>query len=89
MKKPDLDTKLATLATKTELKARQDKYVKMQAHDLFSWQKIFRWWSVCLSANNWCVRVKKNNGTDYVLSWKSKGEILLNFNHCILFACKA
>ena len=42
MKKPDLDTKLATLATKTELKAGQDKYVKMQAHDLFSWQKIFR-----------------------------------------------
>ena len=35
------------------------------------------------------LELKKNNGTDYVLSWKSKGEILLNFNHCILFACKA
>ena len=43
----------------------------------FSWQEVFLWWwfskYVCLSANTWYVRVKKDKGTDYVLSLKSKG----------------
>ena len=35
----DLNTKLATLATKAELKAKQDKIVKLQTHELsyFFW----------------------------------------------------
>ena len=28
---------------------------------------------VCLSTNTWCLRIKKDKGADYVLSWKPKG----------------
>ena len=34
IKNSDLNTKLATLATKAELKAKQDKIVKLQTRDL-------------------------------------------------------
>ena len=54
MKKPDLNTKLVTLTTKAELKAEQDKIVKLQAFDwsYFHGKNFFDvdgFQSICLS----------------------------------------
>ena len=73
-----LNTKISTLATKAEIKGK-DKIMKLQTHDL----------SCFLGKNVFCdgfqdifdyqptpdtLELKKDEGTDYVLSWKSKGE---------------
>ena len=39
--KTDLNRKIKTLPTKAELKAEQDKIVKLQKRDLFSCEKLF------------------------------------------------
>ena len=34
-----------------------------------------KWWiskQTCLLTNTWCFKIKKDKGTDYALSWKSK-----------------
>ena len=72
-----LNTKLAK-ATKVELKAEQDKLVKLQTFDLsyflgiilfgdHSFQNLFVY-EPALDT----LQLKKQKGTDYILSWKSK-----------------
>ena len=79
IKDSDFNTKIATSVTKAELKAEQDKIVSLQTHDLSYYLVDLLWWwwfseYVCLSTNSWHVRVKKKGqGTDYILSRKSKG----------------
>ena len=57
VKNSDLNTKIATLATKAEVKLEQDKIVKLQAFDssYFHGKNFFGWWwfskYVCLSSN--------------------------------------
>ena len=73
----DLNSKLPTLATESELKAEQYKIGKPQTHDLsyFLGKNFF-----CddglenmLPTNTSYFRVKKGKDTDYVPTWKSNG----------------
>ena len=72
--KSNLDKNIKALAMKAEVKAEQDKIVKLQRHDLscfldkicfgdiFVYQLIFN-----------MSDLKKDKCTDYVICWKSKG----------------
>ena len=74
----DLNTKLVTLATKADLKAEQDKILKLKAFDSScfhgkncfcndDFQKMF----VYQPKFN-TLELKKDKGTHYVIGWKSK-----------------
>ena len=78
------------LATKAELKAEQDKIAKLEAFNsgyfygnfFFSddrFQNVHVYQSALAT-----LELRKDKGTDYVLSWKSKGYILLNLSHYTL-----
>ena len=70
---------MKTLATKVELKAEQDEIVKLETHDLsYLLGKIF--FGDDGSQNVFIyqrklstLELKKDKGTNYVFSWKSKG----------------
>ena len=72
----DLDEKIKTLATKAELKAEQDKKVKLQKYDssIFIGQSYF----VYNGAQNYLIFqrlyyiLKRLTGTGKIVSWKSK-----------------
>ena len=66
----DLDNKIKKLAARTKLKAEQDKIFKLERHDLsYILGKDFLVMIVLKIRlfNN--QRLKKDEGTDYVLSW--------------------
>ena len=78
VKSSDLNKKIATLATKVELKAEQDKIMKLEAFDSInvhgkmffgddSSQNIFAY-----QPTPDTLELKKDKSTDYVNSWKSK-----------------
>ena len=77
VKNLDLIIRLKTLAAKADLKAEQDKIVKLQTHD---WSYFFdkhffddgfenRF--IYQSTLN-TLELKKSKGTEYVIGWKSK-----------------
>ena len=79
IKNSGLNLKLKTSARKAELKAEQDKMVKLQSHLLsYFLGKIF---SGDVGFQNMFVyqprfsmlELKDNKGTDYVIDWESKG----------------
>ena len=79
IKKSDLNTKFATLAAKARLNKGEDKIMKVKAFysGYFHSKKIF---DNGVSQNMFVYQptldtlwLEKDNGTDYVLSWKSKG----------------
>ena len=87
-----LNKKLSTLATKEESKDEQDKILKLQTHHLsyilgnnLSGNDGFQNMFVSQPKID-TLKLKKDKGTDYVLSWKSKGT-LLNLNHYMLHSC--
>ena len=91
----EFDTELRTLPTKAKLKEEQDKIVKQQTHDVshFLGKNFF---GDDGSQNMFVYRptldtleLKKDNGTNYVVSWKSKGLLLLSLNHYITLSCIA
>ena len=66
----DLDNKIKKLAARAKLKAEQDKIFKLERHDLsYILGKDFLVMIVLKIRlfNN--QRLKKDEGTDYVLSW--------------------
>ena len=78
VKSSDLNTKFSTLATKAELKADQDKIVKLETRDsnfflakyFFGddgFQNMFVYEPILDTLD-----LKKDKGTDYIFSWKSK-----------------
>ena len=67
--------------------------MKLQTHDLIfflgkrffgddGFKKMFVY-----QATRDTLELKKDKGTDYVLSWKSKGCILLHLRHYTLLSC--
>ena len=79
VKNSGLSTKLATLATKAEIKAEQDKIVKLKTFDLSYFLDIF-FLSDDGSQNMFVyqptlntLKLKEGKGTDHILSWRSKG----------------
>ena len=75
IKNSELNKNLATLAIKAKLKAEQDKIMKLQMHDLSYFVVKSFFGDDRLSTSIYYVRIKKDKGTDYALSWKSKGVI--------------
>ena len=78
VKSSDLNTKFSILATKAELKAEQDKIVKLETLDLnfflakyFFGDDGFRNMFVYQPTLD-TLDLKKDRGTDYIFSWKSK-----------------
>ena len=73
----DLDKNLATLATKAELKAEQDKITNLPAFDssYFQSKNHFEDYGTqnCLVFQSLYRYFKKIGNTDYISSWKSKG----------------
>ena len=76
VKNPDLNAKLATLATKAELKAIDDKIVKLHNSSNFcgknafsddGFQKMFFYQPTFNT-----LELRKDKSTDYVIGWKSK-----------------
>ena len=68
-----------TLATKAELKAEQDKIVKLETHDLsyFVGENFFRGDGFqnmfVYQLTFFTLELKVNKNTEYVVGWKSKG----------------
>ena len=79
IKESDFNTKIATSVTKGELKAEQDKIMNLQTHDLSyylvdvfddddGFQNMFVYQPTLDT-----LELKKGQGSDYILSRKSKG----------------
>ena len=92
MKSSGLKAKLKTLATKVELKAEQDKIVKLETHDLSyflgknflgddSFQNMFVY-QIALST----LASKKEESQIIFLAGNQKGCVLLNLSHYILLS---
>ena len=73
------NSKLGTLATKTELKQKQDKIAKLQSFD-----SNYFLGKICFGDDDFqnmffyhttfdMLELKKDKGTDYILGWNSKG----------------
>ena len=71
VEKSDLNTKLVTLTTKAELKAEQDKIVRLKTYDssYFVGKMFFLVMIVYQPTLNTSV-LKEDNGTDYVIILK-------------------
>ena len=90
-----MNTKLATLATEAELKAEQDKIVKLETYDLsFFLDKIFLVIMVlkkCLFVSQHLIgyNYKKARVLIMLLVGNQKSHIVLLFLHNILIFCIA
>ena len=79
VKTSNLNTKLATFATKAELKAEQEKYLKLEefdsryfhGNDFFGDDGFQNMFAYQPTFNT--LELKQDKGTNYVVGWNSKG----------------